>query len=143
MFLNRKLIVQLSTSRFRPQPKEVPTSIPQAPKQLMMMDAPSYHHLTNGGSTTLNQQQPSTSLTPQYTYPEVNYDMMTLNGHHQHSSSPIPDNNNSFFPNTYRSSSPLSQDINNYYSMPIDRSLNINPMKTTKTGNSNRMDLFA
>ena len=67
MFLNRKLIVQLSTSRFRPQPKETNNSISQPPKQLMVM--PTYHHLTNGGGSTINQQQqqqqPNT-LTQQY-----------------------------------------------------------------------------
>ena len=72
MFLNRKLIVQLSTSRFRPQPKETNNSIPQPPKQLMIMNNPSssipYHHLTNGGGSTIKQQQqqqPNT-LTQQY-----------------------------------------------------------------------------
>ena len=56
MFLNRKLIVQLSTSRFRPQPKEANNSLTQPPKQLMVM--PTYHHhLNNEGGSTLHQQQ--------------------------------------------------------------------------------------
>ncbi len=56
MFLNRKLIVQLSTSRFRPQPKETNNSLTQPPKQLMVM--PTYHHhLNNEGGSTLHQQQ--------------------------------------------------------------------------------------
>lgn len=55
MFLNRKLIVQLSTSRFRPQPKETNNSTSQPPKQLMVI--PTYHHLNNGGGSTLNQSQ--------------------------------------------------------------------------------------
>jgi len=65
MFLNRKLIVQLSTSRFRPQPKETNNSLSQPPKQLMVM--PTYHHhLTNGGGSTLHQQQqqPNTLTQP-------------------------------------------------------------------------------
>jgi hypothetical protein len=71
MFLNRKLIVQLSTSRFRPQPKETNNSIPQPPKQLMIMNTPSsssipYHHLTNGGGSTIKQQQQPNTLTQQY-----------------------------------------------------------------------------
>ena len=76
MFLNRKLIVQLSTSRFRPQPKEAGNPLAQTPKQLMVMTSPSspsalaYHHLTNGSSTngggsSSTQQQPNT-LTQQY-----------------------------------------------------------------------------
>jgi hypothetical protein len=72
MFLNRKLIVQLSTSRFRPQPKETNNSVSQPPKQLMIMatSSPSiaYHHLSNGGGSTITQQQqqqPNT-LTQQY-----------------------------------------------------------------------------
>jgi hypothetical protein len=71
MFLNRKLIVQLSTSRFRPQPKETNNSTPQPPKQLMVMNPPSssvaYHHLTNGGGSIMKQQQPQpNTLTQQY-----------------------------------------------------------------------------
>ncbi|CAF2963524.1 unnamed protein product [Rotaria sp. Silwood2] len=143
MFLNRKLIVQLSTSRFRPQPKESNTSIPQSPKKLMIMNAPSssssiiYHNPT-GGSNTIKQQQ-STPLTQQYTYSETNYDMMTSNGLHQQSSSPIISENQ----NLYRSLSPLSQDMNNYYSqyssIPIDEmtassssSLKTNHIKSNK-----------
>jgi hypothetical protein len=133
MFLNRKLIVQLSTSRFRPQPKEINTS----PKQLMIMNTSSYHQ-------PLKQQQ-SNPLPSQYTYTEFNYDLMPSNDPRQQSS-PISDNQNIF-----RSSSPLAQDMNNYYSnVPsIDRMtpspLKVNHMKsnkTFKTGNSNRMDLF-
>jgi hypothetical protein len=67
MFLNRKLIVQLSTSRFRPQPKETNNLITQPPKQLMIM--PTYHHLTNGGGSTLNQQQQQQPTTPTQQYP--------------------------------------------------------------------------
>jgi hypothetical protein len=144
MFLNRKLIVQLSTSRFRPQPKETNNSITQPPKQLMVMATPSsssssmaYHHLNNGGGSTINQQQqqPNT-LTQQYPngkkyfefsnsnlkffISELNYDMITSYNPHSSlpCSSPIPDGNN-FYPNTYRPPSPfyLSQEINNgYYS---------------------------
>jgi hypothetical protein len=56
MFLNRKLIVQLSTSRFRPQPKETNNSLTQPIKHLMVM--PTYHHhLNNEGGSTLHQQQ--------------------------------------------------------------------------------------
>ncbi|CAF4894540.1 unnamed protein product, partial [Rotaria socialis] len=78
MFLNRKLIVQLSTSRFRPQPKEAGTSIAQPPKQLMVMTNPSssmnYHNFTNGnnngGGSTIKsqqqQQQQSNTLPQQY-----------------------------------------------------------------------------
>ena len=76
MFLNRKLIVQLSTSRFRPQPKEINNSLSQAPKQLMVMTTPpsssssssiAYHHLPNGGGSTIKpkSQQPNT-LAQQY-----------------------------------------------------------------------------
>jgi len=142
MFLNRKLIVQLSTSRFRPQPKETNISISQTPKQLMIMDAPTYQHHPNGGSTILKQQQ-STPITSQYNYSDLNYDMMTSTNLHQQSS--IPDNQNFFHP-----PSPSSQNMNNYYSnVPMDRmtpsSLKINHMKinkTIKTGNFNRMDLI-
>lgn len=77
MFLNRKLIVQLSTSRFRPQPKEANHALAPTPKQLMVMGSPTssssalaFHHLTNGSSTngggsSINPQQPN-SLTQQY-----------------------------------------------------------------------------
>lgn len=71
MFLNRKLIVQLSTSRFRPQPKETNNSLSQLPKQLMVITPPPSsiaYHLNNGGGSTINQQQqqqPNT-LTQQY-----------------------------------------------------------------------------
>ncbi|CAF4899823.1 unnamed protein product [Rotaria sp. Silwood1] len=125
MFLNRKLIVQLSTSRFRPQPKESNTSIAQLPKKLMIMSAPSSsssipYHNPNGGSNSIKQQQ-STPLTQSYTYSESNYDMMTTNDLDQQSSSPIISENQ----NLYRSLSPLSQDMNNYYSqystIPIER----------------------
>jgi RNA recognition motif-containing protein len=152
MFLNRKLIVQLSTSRFRPQPKETNNSLSQPPKQLMVM--PTYHHhLTNGGGggSTLHhqqqQQQPNTLTQP---YPnEVNYDMMTsYNSHPTLSSpSPIPDGNN-FYTNTYRPPSPfyLSQEMNNGYypqypNLPLDRMTSsplslqtnkINPIKLNK-----------
>jgi hypothetical protein len=137
MFLNRKLIVQLSTSRFRPQPKEINTSISQPTKQpLMIMSAPSssspipYHHPTGG---LKQQQQQSTPLTY--------YNMMT-------STKSLPDN-----PNIFHPPSPLSQDINNYYSqysnVSIDRmtptSLKMNHMrinKNIKSGNFNRMDLI-
>ncbi|CAF0920999.1 unnamed protein product [Adineta steineri] len=131
MFLNRKLIVQLSTSRFRPQPKELNTSLNQLPEQLMIMDTSSsipYHH------TNLNQQQQqSTSLIPQYTYPEL---LMTSAGFRQQSSSPISDNHNFFRP-----TSPITQDINNYYSQYSNISpdqipslpLKINPIKPNKT----------
>jgi len=116
MFLNRKLIVQLSTSRFRPQPKEVNSLVSQPIKQLIIMDPPSYHHST-GGSTTLKQQQ-------------YNYDMMTSTK----SLSPISDNQNFFRP-----PSPLSQDMNNYYSqysnLSTTSSLKIN--KNVKAGNFN------
>jgi hypothetical protein len=141
MFLNRKLIVQLSTSRFRPQPKEGNTSLPQPPEKLMIVDASSsipYH------PTNLPQQQ-STLLPPQYTYPEL---LMTSTGLHQQSLSPTSDSHNFFRP-----PSPSSQDINNYYSqysnISTDRMiplpLKINHMKlnkTIKTGNCNRMDLL-
>lgn len=73
MFLNRKLIVQLSTSRFRPQPKEMNNSIAQTPKQLMTMNnsssSPSmnYHNFPNGGGSAMkSQQQQSNTLTQQY-----------------------------------------------------------------------------
>jgi len=116
MFLNRKLIVQLSTSRFRPQPKEINSLISQPPKQLIIMSAPSYHHPT-GGSTILKEQQ-------------YNYDMMTSTK----SLSPISDNQNFFRP-----PSPLSQDMNNYYSqysnLSTTSSLKIN--KNIKAGNFN------
>ncbi|CAF3653571.1 unnamed protein product [Adineta steineri] len=129
MFLNRKLIVQLSTSRFRPQPKELNTSLNQLPEQLMIMDTSSsvpYHH------TNINQQQ-STSLIPQYAYPEL---LMTSAGFRQQSSSPISDNHNFFRP-----TSPITQDINNYYSQYSNISpdqipslpLKINPIKPNKT----------
>ena len=70
MFLNRKLIVQLSTSRFRPQPKEANHF---GSKPLITGEIPSssiaYHHLTHGGGggapMTLQQQQ-SNPLTQQY-----------------------------------------------------------------------------
>jgi RNA recognition motif-containing protein len=70
MFLNRKLIVQLSTSRFRPQPKETSNSLSQPPKQLMVMGTPAssiaYHHLNNEGGSTIKQQQQPNTLTQQY-----------------------------------------------------------------------------
>jgi hypothetical protein len=66
MFLNRKLIVQLSTSRFRPQPKEINNSLSQPPKQLMIMPTSSssiaYH---GGGGSTINQQQQQPNTLPQ------------------------------------------------------------------------------
>jgi RNA recognition motif-containing protein len=74
IFLNRKLIVQLSTSRFRPQPKEINTS----PKQLMV----------------LKQQQSTPS---QYTYSEFNYDIIPS------SSPPISDNHSSSLSQDYYS----------------------------------------
>ncbi|CAF3330310.1 unnamed protein product [Rotaria socialis] len=141
MFLNRKLIVQLSTSRFRPQPKESNTAIPQSPKKLMISTSPSsiaYHH-SNGLPTTIAPQQ-LTQHPQQFTYSENNnnnnnYDMMTSNGLHQQSSSPLLENQNLF-----RSLSPLSQEMNNYYSqysnMPMDRmtpSLKINNIKANKS----------
>ena len=150
MFLNRKLIVQLSTSRFRPQPKEANISILQPPKQLMIMGSPTSlpFHLTQTTTTggALNMQ-PS-----QYTYSDLNYDIMPTNSLHQpnSSSSPIPDNNH-FFPNTFRSPSPAtttSQDISQFYSpyasMSMDRltpsSLTIHPMKSSKTIKSGTSD---
>ena len=75
MFLNRKLIVQLSTSRFRPQPKEMNNSMSQQPKQLMVLDIPSpsvaYQNFINnnntgGGSSIKHQQQQSHTLTNHY-----------------------------------------------------------------------------
>ncbi|CAF3619076.1 unnamed protein product [Rotaria sordida] len=159
MFLNRKLIVQLSTSRFRPQPKEINNAISQQPKQLMVMANPSssinYHNFTNGnhtggGSTIQNQQQQSNTLTQQYPN-ELNFDMMTSYNpqHSLSSSSPIQDGNN-FFPNTYRPPSPfyLSQEINNVYypqysTIPIDRmtpsplSLQINKINHIKSNKNN------
>ncbi|CAF0962349.1 unnamed protein product [Rotaria sordida] len=130
MFLNRKLIVQLSTSRFRPQPKESNNSISQSPKKLMIMSPSSsiaYHNST-GGLNTIQQQQ-STLLPQQYTYSESNYDMMTSNGFHSQSSSSILENQN-----LYRSLSPLSQDMNNYYSqystIPIDQMTPASLLKT-------------
>ncbi|CAF0781138.1 unnamed protein product [Adineta ricciae] len=153
MFLNRKLIVQLSTSRFRPQPKEANNSLSQPPKQLMVMPTPpspssssssvAYHHLTNGGGSTTKQQQQPNTLTQQYSN-EVNYDMLT--GYDaQQSSSPLPERPN-YFPNTYRPPSPFyfSQDLNNgYYSqypnLPMDRmtpsplSLQLNKMNQMKS----------
>jgi hypothetical protein len=146
MFLNRKLIVQLSTSRFRPQPKETNPPISQVPQQLMIMNTPSpssYHHSTGGSKA----QQQSTSLTPQYTYSDLNYDMMTsTNLRPQSSSPPIPENQNYFRP-----PSPLSQDMTNYYStysnLPIDRmtpsATKMNHMKLNKNikaGKFSRMD---
>ncbi len=135
MFLNRKLIVQLSTSRFRPQPKESNPPV----SQLMIMNPPSYHHSTGGSKA----QQPSTSLTSQYPYSDLNYDMMTSTNLRPQSSSPsLPDNPNY---------SPLSQDMTNYYSpYSIDRmtpssTTKMNHMKLTKNlkaGKSNRMDLI-
>ena len=148
MFLNRKLIVQLSTSRFRPQPKESNTPISPTPQQLMIMNGPlssssppiPYHHATGGSKT---QQQ----STPQYHYPDLNYEMMTsTHSRLQSSSSPIPDNSNMFRP-----PSPLSQDMSNYYSqysnIPLDRmtpsaTTKLNHMKLNKmmkTGKSNAM----
>lgn len=56
MFLNRKLIVQLSTSRFRPQPKE-----------------PTNHSLTDGNG---NHQKPL-PISAQTSYPEINYEMIS------------------------------------------------------------------
>lgn len=68
MFLNRKLIVQLSTSRFRPQPKEANHF---GSKPLITGDIPSssiaYHHLTHGGGgAPMTLQQQSNPLTQQY-----------------------------------------------------------------------------
>ncbi len=100
------------------------------------MSAPSssspipYHHPTGG---LKQQQQQSTPLTY--------YNMMT-------STKSLPDN-----PNIFHPPSPLSQDINNYYSqysnVSIDRmtptSLKMNHMrinKNIKSGNFNRMDLI-
>lgn len=97
MFLNRKLIVQLSTSRFRPQPKESNNS---SPKQLMIMP---YQQ---------QQQQQLNAVPSQY------FDMMP----------PIDPSPPSFF----RPPSPLTQEMNNYYSaMKLNKAL--------KTGNFNRI----
>ncbi|CAF2134547.1 unnamed protein product [Rotaria magnacalcarata] len=160
MFLNRKLIVQLSTSRFRPQPKEAGTSIAQPPKQLMVMANPSssmnYHNFTNGnnnggGSTIKSQQQQQQSNTLIQQYPnELNYDMLTsYNTQNQLPCSSSVQDGHNFFPNTYRPPSPfyLSQELNNgyypqYANLPVDRmtpsplSLQVNKMnnmKPTKT----------
>ena len=149
MFLNRKLIVQLSTSRFRPQPKENTTPISPTTQQLMMSNNGSFphphHHHSTGGPRNAQQQQLS-PLTPQYPYSDMNYDLMTSSNHPptQSSSSPIPENSNFFRP-----PSPLSQDMSEYYSqysnMSLDRlaATKLNPMKLNKpmkTGNSSRMD---
>ncbi|CAF2399637.1 unnamed protein product [Rotaria sp. Silwood2] len=168
MFLNRKLIVQLSTSRFRPQPKEINNSISQQPKQLMVMANPpppsssiNYQNFTNGnntggGSTIKNQQQQSNTLAQQYPN-ELNYDMITsYNPQHSLScSSPVQDGNN-FFPNTYRPPSPyyLPQEINNGYypqypPMPIDRmtpsplSLQTNKINHIKSNKNIKTDVGA
>lgn len=149
MFLNRKLIVQLSTSRFRPQPKETINLLSQSSKKLMggsISPSSIPYQQSNGMSTTIKQQQ---STPQQFNYTENNnYDMMTTNGlnQQQSSSSSLTENSNLF-----RSLSPLAQDMNNYYSqylnMPTDRmtsSLKVNNMKSSKqlkTGNSNRMVL--
>ncbi|CAF1276252.1 unnamed protein product [Adineta steineri] len=159
MFLNRKLIVQLSTSRFRPQPKEATNPLSQPPKQLMVMTNPSsssvaYHHLTNGGGSTIKQQQQQQQqqqqpnpLTQQYSN-EVNYDMMT--GYNPQCSSPILQDGNNFFPNTYRPPSPfyLSQELNNgYYSQysniqmdrmtPSPLSIQLNKLNHIKSNKNN------
>ncbi len=125
MFLNRKLIVQLSTSRFRPQPKETNISISQPPKQLMIMNAPSpsssinYHHSTEGQQST-----------PQYNYSDLNYDLMT-----QPSSSPIVNNPNFFHPSeTTNYYSPYSNDRMTPSSLKLNH---IKLNKPIKTGNSN------
>jgi len=98
MFLNRKLIVQLSTSRFRPQPKESNNS---SPKQLMIMP--------------YQQQQQQQQLN---TVPSQYFDMMPP-------IDPSP-------PNFFRPPSPLTQEMNNYYS-------NMKLNKALKTGNFNRI----
>ncbi|CAF0919427.1 unnamed protein product [Rotaria sp. Silwood1] len=167
MFLNRKLIVQLSTSRFRPQPKETNNSMSQQPKQLMIManlpppssSSINYQNFTNGnntggGSTIKNQQQQSNSLTQQYPN-ELNYDMITsYNPQQSLSCSPPIQDGNIFFPNTYRPPSPyyLSQEINNGYypqypTMPIDRmtpsplSLQTNKMNHIKSNKNIKTDI--
>ena len=149
MFLNRKLIVQLSTSRFRPQPKE---STPSLPQQLMIMSSPSSssppsslpYHQSPGGSQV--HQQQSTPLPTHFTYSDLNYEMMTSTNLPSQSSSsppppppPLPDNSNYF-----------SQDMTHFYSQyangPIDPMIStaskmnqIKLNKPIKTGNSSRM----
>ena len=125
LFLNRKLIVQLSTSRFRPQPKEMtPTTISPPPKQLMMMNSPPS---SSSSSSIIYQRSPggSNPLPPQF-----NYEMLTSTNLRQ--SSPISDTHNYFRP-----PSPLSD----YYSnLSIVKSNHMKLNKTLKTGISNRMD---
>ena len=145
MFLNRKLIVQLSTSRFRPQPKEGNSSMPLTPQQLMMSNGsyPHHHHATGGSK---NEQQFS-PLTPQYHYSDLNYDLMTSTNHRPPSSPPPPIPENS---NLFRPPSPLSQDLSDYYSqyssIPLDRMTTANKLnamklnKPMKAGMSSRMD---
>ncbi|UJR36432.1 hypothetical protein I4U23_029155 [Adineta vaga] len=161
MFLNRKLIVQLSTSRFRPQPKEANNSLAQPPKQLMVMSTPpsssssssiTYQHLPNGGGSTNNQQQQQQPNTLTQQYPnEVNYDMLA--GYNAQHSSAVSDGNN-FFSNTYRPPSPfyLSQEMNNgYYSqypnLSMDRmtpsplSVQLNKMNSIKSNKNLKTDI--
>ncbi|UJR09666.1 hypothetical protein I4U23_013900 [Adineta vaga] len=127
MFLNRKLIVQLSTSRFRPQPKEIHTSISQPPEQLMLLDPSSslpYHHA---------------NLSQQHSYPELL--MTTTNGLHQQSSSSSSSSPASENYKFFRPPSPLTQDMTSHYSqymnLPIDQmtalALKTNHMKLNKT----------
>ena len=137
MFLNRKLIVQLSTSRFRPQPKDMSaSSLSQPAKQLMGMGSSSspYHHLTNGESLNgkQQQQQQATSLSSQYPFSDFNYELMTLNQHRQ-PSSPTSDSNPFLSSNTYRAPSPVASQ---YSSELLDQltasSLKPNPIKSNK-----------
>lgn len=141
MFLNRKLIVQLSTSRFRPQPKESTNSMSMTPQQLMMSNGSYPHHSTEVSKNP--QQQQYSPLTPQYPYADLNCDLMTSTNHRS-SSSPSAMTENS---NLFRPPSPLSQDLAEYYSQySLDRMTTVNKLnamklnKPMKSGMSSRMD---
>lgn len=152
MFLNRKLIVQLSTSRFRPQPKEMNNflSKPLINQGTTPSTSMSYPHLNNPNDGGTNGSSSTLALT-QFSSLDVNFDAMT-NFNAQHSS-PLTGANN-YFSTNFRPPSPpfhnSSQDITSafyspYHSLPpIDRmtpsplsmpSNKFNPMmKSTKTG---------